>query len=110
MHEPLPRRTAVQADVTLAQSAELAGERLVQLALSPVHLAQESPEPLWLRLRDQARDEIYALLTAPLESDPEMVLEREEKRQARELRRQCDRMRLEESLGWDADLIKELGL
>jgi hypothetical protein len=37
-------------------------------------------------------------------------LEREEKRQARELRRECDGMRLKASLGWDADLIKELGL
>lgn len=59
-------------------------------------------------MRDQARDEIYALLTAPLESDPEVVLEREGKRQQRELRRQCDRMRLEEALGWDTDLIKRL--
>jgi hypothetical protein len=39
------------------------------------------------RLRDRARDEIYALLTARLESDPEVVLEPEEKRQARELGR-----------------------
>ncbi len=58
------------------------------------------------RLRDQARDEMYALLIAPLESDPEVVLEREEKRQARELRRQCDRLKLEEALGWDTDLIQ----
>jgi hypothetical protein len=56
-------------------------------------------------LRNQARDEMYALLTAPLESDPEMVLEREEKRQARELRRKCNRMRLEAALGFDEDLI-----
>jgi hypothetical protein len=26
----------------------------------------------------------------------------------RELRRQCDQMRLEESIGWDADLINRL--
>jgi HK97 family phage prohead protease len=62
------------------------------------------------RLRDQARDEMYALLTAPLESDPEVVLEREEKRQARELRRQCDRLRLEAALGFDQDLIDKLDL
>jgi hypothetical protein len=61
-------------------------------------------------MRDRARDEMYALLTAPLESDPEVALEREAKRQQRELRRQCDRMRLEEALGWDADLINELGV
>ena len=41
----------------------------------------------------------------PAEVRPEVVLEREERRQQRELRRQCDRMRLEEALGWDADLI-----
>ena len=39
--------------IALAQLAELAGEGLVQLALSSVHPAQESPQPLWLRLRDQ---------------------------------------------------------
>src|SRR6185436_15542090 len=33
--------------IALAQLAKLAGEGLVQLALSPVQLAQESPEPLW---------------------------------------------------------------
>jgi len=32
---------------------------------------------------------------------PEVVLECEEKRQAGELRRQCDRMRLEAALGFD---------
>jgi hypothetical protein len=43
--------------------------------------------------------------SAPLESDPEVVLLREEKRQARELRRQCDRLLLEAAVGWDTDLI-----
>jgi HK97 family phage prohead protease len=73
--------------------------------------AEIEPEPRVLtleeqRVRDRARDEIYALLTAPLASDPQVVLEREEKRQARELRREYDRFRLEESLGFDTDLIK----
>ena len=31
--------------------------------------------------------------------------DREEKRQQRELRRQCDRLMLEAALGWDSDLI-----
>jgi hypothetical protein len=73
------------------------------------------PEPQALspelqRVRDRARDEMYALLSAPLPSDPEVVLEREEKRQARELRRKCDRLRLEGALGFDPDLIDKLDL
>ena len=49
---------------------------------------------------------MYALLSAPLPSDPQVVLEREEKRQARELRRKCDRLQLEAALGFDQDLIE----
>jgi hypothetical protein len=41
----------------------------------------------------------------PVERDP---IEREEKRQMRELRLELDRFRLEESLGFDTDLIKKL--
>jgi hypothetical protein len=41
----------------------------------------------------------------PVERDP---IEREEKRQMRELRLELDRFRLEESLGFDTDLIKRL--
>jgi hypothetical protein len=37
-------------------------------------------------------------------------IEREEKRQQRELRRRCDRIQLEAALGFDTDLIKEIGL
>jgi HK97 family phage prohead protease len=62
------------------------------------------------RLRQQFSDEMYALLSAPLPSDPEVVLEREEKRQARELRRKCDRLQLEAALGFDQDLIDTLDL
>jgi hypothetical protein len=69
---------------------------------------RDTLSPEWQGMRNQARDEMYALLTAPLESDPEVVLEREEKRQARELRRQCDRLLLEAALGFDEDLIKRL--
>jgi HK97 family phage prohead protease len=71
---------------------------------------RDTLSPEYRRLRDQARDEMYALLTAPLESDPEVVLEREEKRQARELRRKCDRLLLEAALGFDQDLIDKLDL
>jgi len=41
----------------------------------------------------EARDQMMALLGA--KQEPEAVIEREEKRQARELRRKCDRIRLE---------------
>jgi HK97 family phage prohead protease len=58
------------------------------------------------RLREQFSDEMYGLLSAPLASDPEVVLEREEKRQNRELRRRCDRLQLEAALGFDQDLIE----
>jgi HK97 family phage prohead protease len=73
-------------------------------------LERDTLSPEYRRLRDRARDEMYALLTAPLESDLEVVLEREEKRQARELRRKCDRLLLEAALDFDADLIKKIGL
>jgi hypothetical protein len=36
------------------------------------------------------------------------ALEREHKRAMRELRRECDRMRLEAALGWDSELIERL--
>jgi HK97 family phage prohead protease len=80
---------------------------------------QEKPEiereprvlsPKLQRMRDRARDEMYALLTTPLASDPQVALEREEKRQARELRRKWDRLQLEAALGFDQDLIDKLGL
>jgi hypothetical protein len=60
------------------------------------------------RIRTETRDQMYALLAAPLPSDPESVIEREEKRQARELRRQCDRIKLEAALGFDPELIKRV--
>jgi uncharacterized protein len=74
----------------------------------PEGYLREQPilSPEYLRIRNRARDEMYALLTAPLPSDPEVVLEREEKRQARELRRKCDRLQLEAALGFDQELIE----
>jgi hypothetical protein len=71
--------------------------------VEPEHQAR-SPE--LQRVRDRACDEMYALLSAPLASDPEVVLEREEKRQNRELRRKRDRLQLEAALGFDAELIE----
>jgi hypothetical protein len=63
-------------------------------------------------LRAKFRDETYALLThADREGGTlEDRFDREQaRRHQRELRRQCDRFRLEESLGFDTDLIKKLG-
>jgi hypothetical protein len=45
---------------------------------------------------------MYTLLSGGGSVDP---IEREEKRQARELRRKCDRLRLEAALGFDPDLL-----
>jgi len=64
-------------------------------------------------LKARFRAEMYALLTdgghepGTLEAGTlEDRFDREQaRRHQRELRRQCDRMRLEEALGWDTDLI-----
>ena len=70
------------------------------------------PHPAFLRQEAQRRE--HKLLSGflaptygsrPVERDP---IEREEKRQMRELRLELDRFRLEESLGFDTDLIKRL--
>ena len=68
-------------------------------------------------LKARFRAEMYALLTdgghepGALEAGTlEDRFDREQaRRHQRELRRQCDRIRLKEALGWDADLIKRLG-
>jgi hypothetical protein len=63
-------------------------------------------DPEQQRLRAKFRNETLALLGAPLPAED--ALEREHKRELRELRRQCDRIRPEAALGWDTDLIKNL--
>jgi hypothetical protein len=59
-------------------------------------------------IRNRACDETYALLTHD-SGEAGTLEERLDKRVARaemrQLRRQCDRIRLEESLGWAQDLI-----
>jgi HK97 family phage prohead protease len=65
--------------------------------------------PEYDRIRSEARAQMLTLLGGSRpSSDPQSVLERDEKRQVRELRRECDRMRLEMSLGFDAELIERL--
>jgi HK97 family phage prohead protease len=54
------------------------------------------------RLRIEFRDQMFTLLGG----DEPSPIEREEKRQARELRRKCDRLRLEAALGFDQELIE----
>jgi hypothetical protein len=62
-------------------------------------------------VRDRARDEIYALL-AHDSGEAGTLEERLDRRVARaemrQLRRQCDRIRLEEALGFDEALISRL--
>jgi HK97 family phage prohead protease len=64
-------------------------------------------------LRAKFRDEMYVLLT-DADHDTGTLEDRfdreQARRQQRELRRQCDRLKLEEALGWDTDLIKQIGL
>jgi HK97 family phage prohead protease len=69
--------------------------------------------------RARARDQMFALLTdvgaidpdTPRGTEPVESLESQlDRAETRKLRRECDRIRLAESLGWDADLIKEFGL
>ena len=64
-------------------------------------------------LKARLRAETYALLTdgghEPVTLEAGTLEDRFDREQARrhqrELRRQCDRMTIEEALGWDADLI-----
>jgi hypothetical protein len=49
---------------------------------------------------------VLALLGGPL--PPEDALERQHKREGRELRRKCDRILLEAALGFDAEPIKRV--
>lgn len=73
---------------------------------------QLEPEPVVTpeqdRLRIEFRDQMLNLLGA--QREPEVALEQEGKRQDRELRRKCDRLRLEAALGFDQDLIDKLEL
>jgi hypothetical protein len=60
-------------------------------------------------IRAQARDEIYALLAQEPLAEPAWTLEdRLGREQNRRLRLEIDRFRLEESLGFDEDLIKRV--
>jgi hypothetical protein len=71
-------------------------------------LEREPRTPELQRVYEEARDHFRSLFDAP--DEPLAALDREEKRQAAELRRQCDRVRLEAALGFDSELIGRLGL
>jgi HK97 family phage prohead protease len=75
----------------------------------PVETTEPESEPVdpeLERIRIEERDHYLTLLGGPMPLDD--ALEREHKRAMRDLRRQCDRMRLEAALGWDTELIKNL--
>ena len=99
-------------EISLVAAPANADTRILSYKSADPEEPERTPRPALTRDQQRIRDEWRTLLTltAPLSSDPEVAPEREEKRQARQLRRQCDRLRLEESLGWDTDLIKKLGL
>jgi HK97 family phage prohead protease len=54
------------------------------------------------RIHDEEYERMYTLLCGTGPADP---IEREEARQARELRRKCDELRLEAALGFDPELL-----
>jgi HK97 family phage prohead protease len=64
--------------------------------------------PEFDELRERTRREIYALLTESSEVPDASAPKRQRSLVDRELRRQCDRMRLEAALGFDAELIDRL--
>jgi uncharacterized protein len=72
----------------------------------PQQEEERAPEPRMLNpdqeaIRTEARDQMLRLLGSDGPSDPASVMEREEKRQVRELRRECERVRLRVALGYD---------
>jgi HK97 family phage prohead protease len=69
-------------------------------------LPEQTRSPEYATLKEQARREIHALLTAPPEDAP--APRRQRSLVDRELRRQCDRIRLEAALGFDSELIDKL--
>jgi HK97 family phage prohead protease len=71
-------------------------------------LTQTAIDDDYAAIRNRARDEMYALLThdSGEAGTLEERFDREQARkQQRELRRQSDRIRLKQALGWDSDLI-----
>ena len=59
-------------------------------------------------IRDREHDLLSGFMNPSYRARPVDAVEREEKRQMRELRREYDRFRLEEALGFDEDLIRRL--
>jgi HK97 family phage prohead protease len=69
------------------------------------YLAGPSLNARCVEVKERMRQEMYALLTGPSEVP---APKRQRSLLDRELRRECDRMRLEAALGWDTDLINNL--
>jgi hypothetical protein len=69
---------------------------------NPAALPEQTKSPDYETLKEQARREIYALMSASPETVPAPT--RQRSLADRELRRQCDRMRLEAALGFDRAL------
>jgi hypothetical protein len=68
--------------------------------------------PAFIRQEIELREHklLSGVFGASTYARPVDPVEREEKRQARELRRRCDRLLLEAALGFDQDLIDKLDL
>jgi hypothetical protein len=70
------------------------------------YLTEPPVDPGYPEMKERMRKEIHALLTAPPEDAP--APRRQRSLVDRELRRQCDRIRLEAALGFDSELIDKL--
>ena len=98
-------------EISLVAAPANADTRILSYKSADTETAE--PHPAFVRQEAQLRE--HKLLSGflvppngsrPVERDP---VEREEARQMRELRLEYDRFRLEESLGFDTDLIKRTG-
>jgi HK97 family phage prohead protease len=96
-------------EISLTPAPANPDTRILSFKSTDLDEPELEPEPVLTReqqrIHDEERDRMYTLLSDAGPVDP---IEREEKRQARELRRKCDRLRLEAALGFDTDLIQRL--
>ena len=97
-------------EISLVAAPANADTRILSYKSADTDTDTAEPHPAFIRQEAQLRE--HKLLSGflvppygsrPVERDP---VEREEKRQMRELRLEYDRFRLEESLGFDEDLIR----
>jgi Escherichia/Staphylococcus phage prohead protease len=97
-------------EISLVSAPANADTRILSYKSVDTNTNTAEPHPAFIRREAQLRDDkllsgflVPPYGSRPVEQDP---IEREEQRQMRELRLELDRFRLEESLGFDTDLIQ----